>query len=97
MLFRSDIYKNRWAIELFFKDWKHLLGCRHLLSHDLVGMQIHASLAIIAWLLMVLWTGGRPSQRTYEMLGHDFAGLASADELAAHLAKLKEPKPTAAR
>ena len=28
------IYQHRWTIELFFRFFKHVLGCRHLLSHD---------------------------------------------------------------
>ena len=28
----ADIYKHRWTIELFFRFFKHVLGCRHLLS-----------------------------------------------------------------
>ena len=27
------IYRLRWTIELFFRFFKHVLGCRHLLSH----------------------------------------------------------------
>ena len=34
------LFHYRWAIELFFRFFKHVLGCRHLLSHDPVGIQI---------------------------------------------------------
>jgi hypothetical protein len=27
------IFAYRWAIEIFFRFFKHMLGCRHLLSH----------------------------------------------------------------
>ncbi len=30
----ADIYRHRWTIELFFRFFKHVLGCRHLLSTD---------------------------------------------------------------
>lgn len=30
----SLIYSKRWAIEMFFRYFKHMLGCRHLLSHN---------------------------------------------------------------
>ena len=33
----ADIYKHRWSIELFFRFFKHVLGCRHLLSTHPVG------------------------------------------------------------
>ena len=64
----ADIYKHRWSIELFFRFFKHVLGCRHLLSTHPVGIQIQAYCAIIACLLIHLWTGGKPTLRTFEML-----------------------------
>jgi hypothetical protein len=85
----ADIYRHRWTVELFFRFFKHVLGCRHLLSTDPVGIQIQAYCAIIACLLIVLWTGGRPTLRTYEMLGFYFMGWADLDELTTHLEKLK--------
>jgi hypothetical protein len=45
--------------------------------------------AIIACLLINLWTGRKPTKRTFEMLCYYFSGLASEEELLAHLAKLK--------
>jgi Transposase DDE domain len=88
----ADIYKHRWLIELFFRFFKHLLGCRHLLSQDPAGIQIQAYCAIIACLLINLWTGGRPTLRTYEMLCLYFLGWADLDELTAHLEKLRAGK-----
>lgn len=81
----ADIYKNRWSIELFFRFFKHILGCRHLFSTDPVGIQIQAYCAIIACLLISLWTGRKPSLRTYEMVCLYFQGWADMDELIAHL------------
>lgn len=83
------IYQRRWTIEVFFRFFKHVLGCRHLLSHDPVGIQIQTYCAIIACMLISLWTGRKPTLRTYEMICHYFSGLADEDELLAHLAKLK--------
>jgi hypothetical protein len=85
----SDVYRHRWTIELFFRFFKHVLGCRHLLSTDPVGIQIQAYCAIIACLLISLWTGGKPTLRTYEMLCFYFMGWADLEELNAHLATLK--------
>jgi hypothetical protein len=90
----ADVYKHRWLIELFFRFFKHLLGCRHLLSRRPEGIQIQAYCAIIACLLISLWTGGRPTLRTYEMLCLYFQGWADLDELAAHLEKLRQEKKT---
>lgn len=83
------IYRYRWTIEVFFRFLKHLLGCRHLLSTDPVGIEIQAYCAIIACLLISLWTGRKPTKRTYEMICWYLIGWASEDELLSHLAKLK--------
>jgi len=90
----ADLYKHRWLIELFFRFFKHLLGCRHLLSRQPAGIQIQAYCAIIACLLISLWTGGKPTLRTYEMLCLYFQGWADLDELTAHLDKLRPEKKT---
>jgi hypothetical protein len=82
------IYQQRWAIEIFFRFFKHLLGCRHLLSHSQQGIEIQTYCAIIACLLMSLWTGRKPTLRTYEMVCYYFCGWASEEELLAHLNRL---------
>ena len=84
------IYRYRWTIEIFFRFFKHVLGCRHLLSHDPVGIEIQTYCAIIACMLISLWTGRKPTLRTYKMICHYFTGLAEEDELLAHLAKLQK-------
>jgi len=83
------IYRYRWTIEIFFRFFKHILGCRHLLSHDPEGIEIQTYCAIIACLLISLWTGRKPTLRTYEMICFYFCGLASEDELLSHIAKLQ--------
>jgi hypothetical protein len=84
------IYRYRWTIEVFFRFFKHVLGCRHLLSHDPKGIEIQTYCAIIACMLMSLWTGRKPTLRTYEMICYYFTGLADEEELLAHLAKLQK-------
>ncbi len=69
------IFSNRWAIEIFFRFFKHMLGCRHLLSHDQNGIEIQTYCAIIACLLIALWTNKKPTLRTYEMICFYFIGL----------------------
>ena len=71
----ADIYRHRWTIELFFRFFKHVLGCRHLLSTHPKGIEIQAYCAIIACLLISLWTGRKPTLRTYEMICLYFTGL----------------------
>jgi hypothetical protein len=83
------VYQYRYTIELFFRFFKHVLGCRHLLSDDRRGIEIQTYMAIIACMLISLTTGRKPTLRTYEMICYYFTGLADEDELLAHLAKLK--------
>jgi Transposase DDE domain len=85
----ADIYKHRWTIELFFRFFKHVLGCRHLLSTHQRGIEIQAYCAIIACLLISLWTGRKPTLRSYEMICFYFLGWATLEELFDHIAKLK--------
>jgi len=85
----AALYRHRWTIEVFFRFLKHVLGCRHLLSTDPVGVEIQAYCAIIACLLIALWTGRQPSKRTYEMICFYFIGWADEEELLAHVQKLK--------
>ena len=85
----SLLYSQRWAIEIFFRFFKQLLGCRHVLSHSQNGIEIQTYCAIIACMLISLWTGRKPTKRTFEMISFYFSGLASEEELLAHLAKLQ--------
>jgi hypothetical protein len=82
------IYRYRWTIEIFFRFFKHILGCRHLISHSENGIEIQTYCAIIACLVIALYTGRKPTIRTYEMICFYFCGMASEEELLAHLAKL---------
>jgi hypothetical protein len=88
------IYRHRWLIEIFFRFFKHVLGCRHLLSACPDGIAIQAYCALLACLLISLWTGRQPTLRTYEMLCWYFLGWATEDELLAHLEKLKKQAQT---
>lgn len=85
----AELYRQRWTIELFFRFFKHVLGCRHLLSTARAGIEIQTYCAIIACLLLALWTGGKPTLRTYEMVCLYLQGWADEEELLAHLKKLK--------
>jgi hypothetical protein len=83
-------YKYRWTVELFFRWFKCILGCQHLLSTCRNGIAIQVYMALIASVLIVKWTGRKPNRRTFEMLCLYFQGWASEAELNAHLQKLKE-------
>jgi len=84
------IYKCRWQIEIFFRFFKHILGCRHLLSYCDNGIELQIYAAIIACLLIALYTGRKPTLRTYEMFCLYLAGWADEEELVAHIERLKK-------
>jgi hypothetical protein len=84
------IFKHRWAVEIFFRFFKHVLSCRHLLSYDRNGIELQAYAAIIACMLIALWTGRKPTLRTYEMLCWYFTGMADEDELVSHIQRLQK-------
>jgi len=88
-------YRYRWAVELFFRWVKCVLGCRHLLSQGLNGVRIQVYAAFIASLLISLWVGRAPTTRTYEMLCFYLSGWATETELIAHIDRLhlKAPPP----
>jgi hypothetical protein len=84
------IFKHRWTIEIFFRFYKHILGCRHLLSYSRNGIEIQTYSAILACMLISLWTGRKPTLRTFEMLCWYFTGMASEKELLAHIGRLQK-------
>ena len=85
----AEAYWLRWLIELFLRMIKQLLGCRHLLSTKPGGVEIQMYLAIIACLLILIYTGGKPTKRTYEMICFYLLGSTTLEELEAHIKKLK--------
>jgi len=50
-------------------------------------------LAIIACLLILIYTGGQPNKRTYEMICFYLLGWASLEELEAHIEKRNTKSP----
>lgn len=81
----AEIYKHRWTIEIYFRFFKHVLGCRHLISYNENGIEIQMYMAIIACMLISLWTGRKVTLRTYEMVCWYFCGMADLEELQAHI------------
>ncbi len=88
-------YRYRWTVELFFRWFKCILGCRHLLAADQNGVAIQVYVALIASLLIVLWTGRKPTRRTWEMVQFYLTGWASLEELERHLAELRPAEQSA--
>ncbi len=75
------IYRYRWQIELFFKWFKMILGCRHWLAESSRGVAIQLYGALIATLLLMLLTKERPTKRQLEAIQLYFMGFATEDEL----------------
>lgn len=83
------IYKYRWQVEVFFRFFKHILGCRNLLSYCDNGVELQVYAGIIACLLIALYTGRKPTKRTYEMFCWYMSGWADDEELLEHIESLK--------
>jgi hypothetical protein len=78
-------YRHRWSIELFFRWFKCILGCRHLLGESLNALSIQVYSGLIASLLLSIWANQKPTRRTFEMVCHYMAGWATEEELQQHL------------
>jgi hypothetical protein len=77
------IYRYRWTVELFFRFFKQVLGCRHLISDDPDGITIQCYCAVIACMLLQLWTGKKPDKAMHRLIGFYLCGWADeADVLA---------------
>lgn len=79
------IYRYRWQIELFFKWFKSILGCRHLLAESPDGVAIQVYCALIAALMLQLLTGKRPGKRAMELIRMYLMGYAQLEEVVALL------------
>lgn len=77
------LYKERWRIELFFRWIKCILGCRHWLAESPQGAAVQLYLALIAALLLQLYTGERPNRRLMELLQFYAMGWASVEDVMA--------------
>jgi hypothetical protein len=86
------IYRYRWQIELFFKWIKCILGCRHWLAESQEGVTLQVYCALIASVLLVLWTGRKPTKRQWEALQLYWMGWATLEELERMLLPAKKAK-----
>ena len=89
------LYRGRWHVEIFFRWLKCLMGCKHLLSESPNGIQLQIYAALIAGLLIYLWTGQKPKQRSLEMIMHFLSGWATLDELMRYLKQEQEKQALA--
>lgn len=86
------LYRYRWQIELFFRWFKCVLGSKHLMSQTENGLNLQMYAALIASLLVVIWTGRRPNQRLLNALNFYLLGWASWEELNAEIQRAPASK-----
>lgn len=85
------LYESRWTIEVFFRFFKQILGCRHLLSTKIQGVQIQVYAAVICCLLLNTLTGKKPNKWQVTLMALYLQGLATDADV---LRELNKPDPT---
>ena len=85
------LYEYRWMIEVFFRFFKQTLGCRHLLSTKIEGIQIQVYAAVICCLLLNTLTGRKPSKWMVTLMALYLQGLATDEDV---LRELNKPDNT---
>ena len=85
------LYHYRWKIELFFRWLKCTLNFQHLFCESENGMQIQFYAALIASLLVLLYTGRKPNKRIWEILQLHFSGWAEWKDVEVYIAKYTKP------
>jgi hypothetical protein len=85
------LYAYRWTIEVFFRFFKQTLGCRHLLSARLEGVQIQVYAAVICCLMLNALTGRKPTKWMVTLMSLYLQGLANDDDV---LKELNRPDNT---
>lgn len=85
------LYEYRWTIEIFFRFLKQILGCRHLLSTRIEGIQIQMYAAVICCMLLNTLTGKKPTKWHVTLMALYLQGLASDDDV---LRELNKPDNT---
>lgn len=86
----GELYRKRWRIELFFRWVKCILGCGHWLAESHQGATLQIYLALIAALLLQLYTGRRPTKRMMELIRFYLMGWATPQELQSGLALYRQ-------
>jgi len=75
-----------------FADRYRYPGCLHLPSTKPEGIDIQTYMAIIACMLISLWTGRKPTLRTYEMICYYFRWLGRGRGTACAHREIKTPR-----
>jgi IS4 transposase len=86
----GELYRKRWKVELFFRWVKCILGCGHWIAESQRGATIQIYLALIASLLLQLYTGRRPNKRMMELNRFYLMGWATGAELEKGLERYRQ-------
>jgi hypothetical protein len=86
----SVLYRYRWQVELFFRWFKCILGCRNWLSLSPQGLTLQVYVALLASILLALWTGLKPTRTAFRAICLYFQGWATGPELMRRLETLKK-------
>jgi hypothetical protein len=79
------LYEYRWTIEVFFRFFKQILGCRHLLSTKPQGVQIQIYAAVICCMMLNSLTGAKPTKWMVTLMALYLDGLATEADVLRHL------------
>ena len=77
----AALYKERWQIECFFYWIKCILKNRHWFCESQRGLQVQVYVALIAAVLLMLFTGKRPNKRCMEVVQLYLNGWCEPEEL----------------
>ncbi len=86
------LYRYRWQIELFFRWFKCVLGSKHLMAQTENGLNLQMYAALIASLLVVIWTGRRPNKRLLDAINFYLIGWSTWEELRIEIERAPKSK-----
>ena len=76
------LYRYRWQVELFFKWFKCILEQRrHWFSQSQSGLTVQVYVALLASMLLTLWTGCKPNASLFRMFQLHLQGWAKEHEV----------------
>ena len=86
------LYNYRWQIEVFFRWFKCVMKCRHLFAETQNGMALQIYAALIASLLVVIYTWRKPTKQLLFLLQSYLQGNLDWKYVEAEIGKLKPTK-----
>ena len=84
-----QLYRYRWHVEIFFRWFKCVLGCAHFFSESENGMALQLYAALIATLLVTLYTQRKPCKMLLVIMHCYLIGWATWDDVERVVTKLK--------